>query len=162
MADAEDDVVMTPGAVAEQNQLHVRNFQGLSLSPSPWEDLPESRADDTVEKVRKTRRQELEDRQRAEREQAQREDAYGRRYRSYMAVLSTEARQARTQGADVDPDTMVSLLHMGMDAISGGGVGAVVHGIVAEDMTKGDTESQETRQGQDRRATSVNQPLREN
>lgn len=141
MANAEDDVTMTPETIANQTRfVRVRNFQGLSLSPSPWENVVDDDSAGKVEQARRTRRQELEERRRAEQDAAQREEARDRRYRSYLAMVSTEARQARVQGSDVDPDAVVSALHMGMDAMSGG-IGSALHGAVMEDVAKGNSDS---------------------
>jgi hypothetical protein len=159
-ADASDDVTMTPSEIAQQNAPHIMNLQGLSLSPSPWAEHDASSAEDKKpEQQQRSKREMLAQQRREAEDLQQRKDASDQKYRSYMTMVATEERQARTQGDPMDPDALISALHTGMDLISGGGMGSILMNNVTEDAMKGGEEpgSQDTAAP---RTGPTNQPLR--
>ncbi|MHB1631157.1 MAG: hypothetical protein ACYCQL_02895 [Acidithiobacillus sp.] len=163
MSDPTDDVPMTPDVIAQQNASpHIMNLQGLSLSPSPWDETSSSSSqeEEKAERQFKNKREMLAQQQREEQERLRRRDESDRRYRSYMAAMATEERQARTKGEPMDPDAMISMLHMGMDAISGGGAGSMISGIVTEDAIKGEERPGEEQESASSQEPPLQQPLR--
>lgn len=162
MNDSTEEVPMTPDVIAQQGASpRIMNLQGLALSPSPWDESSQPSGDEEkVERHYKNKRGMLAQQQREEQERRQRHDASDRKYRSYMAAMATEDRQARIQGNPMDPDAMVSMLHLGMDALSGGGAGSMISGIVTEDIAKGE-ESQAPVQESESASAPFHQPLRD-
>ena len=163
MSDPTDEVPMTPDVIAQQNASpHIMNLQGLSLSPSPWDEASSSSspAEEKAERQFKNKREMLAQQQREEQERLRRHDESDRRYRSYMAAMATEERQARTKGEPMDPDAMISMLHMGMDAISGGGAGSMISGIVTEDIAKGEDGPDGDQGRTSKQEAPLQQPLR--
>ncbi|MBU2742905.1 hypothetical protein HAQ01_05120 [Acidithiobacillus thiooxidans] len=163
MDDSTEDMPMTPDVMAQQNASpRIMNLQGLPLSPSPWDDASQHAAqDEKAARQHQNKREMLAQRQREEQERSQRQDASDRKYRSYMAALATEERQAQVKGEPMDPDTLVSMLHMGMDAISGGGAGSMISGIVSEDVAKGEDGGQSPEEDASSTRPAPQQPLRD-
>ena len=143
VSDSTQDVPMTPGVIAQQNegndQCRVLNLQGLPLSTPQWG--KESSQAPHEEKKKKdereqSKRRKLAQQQQEERDRLERHEDFDRRYRSYMAVLATEELQSRTKGEPMDPESMISMLHAGMDAMTSG-LPSAIHGITAEHAVQG-------------------------
>ncbi len=124
-----------------------------SLSPSPSQEAEKS------ERQRKNKREMLEQQRRENEQKHLLSEESDRRQRSYIAALTAEKRRVNDNGESMDLDGMASLLHMGMDALSGGG-GSMITGIVAEHAIKGESGPSEEKENAPTEEPPLLRPLR--
>lgn len=163
VSDSTEEVPMTPGVIAQQNgrndQGPIMNFQGLTQSPSPWDESAHAPGEEKKdERERRSKREMLAQQQREEQERRERRGESDRKYQSYMAAVAAEELRSRTSGEPMDPESMISMLHTGMDAMTGGGASAI-SGITMENAAKGEDGGHDQEE-EDLPASPLHQPLR--